>query len=149
MEMVKERKMKKGLGIILMMCLVSPVMAHEHRDVAGMFKFTVGFVKEPAFLGETNGVDLKVETLKGGKAVEGVEQSLEVIVSKEGENREVKLPFQTRYKEPGRYAAYFLPTQAGSYIFVLKGTIYGVSIDETFASSKGKFSDVQEPVRIP
>jgi hypothetical protein len=34
-------------------------------------------------------------------------------------------------------------------MFVLKGSIYGIPIDESFTSSKGKFSDVKEPVRIP
>ena len=44
-------------------CAAPSAWAHEHRDVAGKFMFMVGFVNEPAFAGEMNGVDVRIMTL--------------------------------------------------------------------------------------
>lgn len=54
------------------------------------------------------------------------------------------------YTEPGRYAAYFLPTQPGKYIFLITGEVNVVAINERFESGE-KFHDVEDvaPLRFP
>lgn len=137
------------IGLLISLSMVSSGWAHDKREVAGKFTFIVGFVTEPAFAGSMNGVDLRV--LEGGsdKPVEGLEKTLEVTVIKDGTKEEKLLPFRPRYKDPGRYAAYFMPTAPGSYIFEIKGSINGVKVNETFQSGKDHFHDVEIPVRLP
>lgn len=137
------------LFIYLCVCAGPAASAHEHRDVGGKFMFMVGFVKEPAFAGENNGVDLRVTTLSGDKPVEGLQRTLHVTVLKKGNDNSIVLPLRPKYKEPGRYAGYFLPTDPGAYIFIFEGTVDGVTVKEKFESSNGKFSGVEEPVLFP
>ncbi len=137
------------LSLIVLILTASPVLAHQKREVAGKYVFVVGFVNEPAFTGEMNGVDLRVLKAGSNEPVEGVEKSLQVTVVREKEQKSVKLPFRTRYKDPGRYAAYFLPTQPGSYIFMIEGKINGLAVAEKFQSGKDHFHDVEEAVKFP
>lgn len=140
---------KVVIGVLLSICLSTLSLAHDKRDVEGKFTFVVGFVNEPAFAGSMNGVDLRVLEGKSDKPVEGLEKTLEVTVIKDGTKNEKLLPLRPRYKDPGRYAAYFMPTAPGSYIFMIKGTVNGVKVNETFQSGKDHFHDVEEPVRLP
>lgn len=129
------------------MCLLAvPVQAHEHREVGGKYTFVVGFVNEPAFVGQMNGVDLRV-TDKKDKPVEGLEGVMDVVVTKDGKG--VALGLRPRYKDPGRYAAYFLPTAPGTYTFTFEGAIHGVQVKETFESGNDKFHGVEQPVAFP
>lgn len=130
------------------MTSVSLSFAHEKRTVADKYEFVVGFVSEPAFSGQMNGVDLRV--LKEGLTVEGLEDKLKVTVIREDQETTLSLSFKGKYKEPGRYSAFFLPTKPGKYIFRIQGEIDGVAIDEKFESG-AKFHDVEdiEPLKFP
>jgi hypothetical protein len=148
----KEKYMRtRSLSLVLFLIVFAApsAWAHEHRDVAGKFMFKVGFVKEPAFAGEMNGIDIYVTTLGNKKPVEGVEGTLHVTVLREDQKRSVVLSLRPKYKEPGRYAGYFLPTRSGAYVFIFEGAINGTPIHEKFESAKGKFHDVEEPVQFP
>lgn len=125
--------------------------AHEQRDVAGEFSFVVGFLNEPAYAGEQNGLDLRISTLDpmGGVdsvPVEGAEESLTAEVRYGDQS--MLLEFDTVYNEPGAYRAIFFPTAPGDYTFHVTGTIGETEIDETFASADGEFSAVQDPAPL-
>lgn len=125
-------------------------LAHETRRVAEKFDVVVGFTREPAFSGDMNGVDLRVT--RGRQPIEGLQDSLRVAVfyqDREGES--LKLKFEPKYNDPGRYTAHFLPTQAGKYVFHIKGKIKGIPADEWFESGPETFSEVREsePLRFP
>ncbi len=147
-----EKPMKKVQIIaasFLMFAVLSPALeAHEKRDVSGKYNVVVGFVNEPAFNGEMNGVDLRVT--KDGVPVEGLEKTLQAEISREGSKKTLVVALRKRYKQPGVYAGYFLPTQPGAYTFHITGTIDGQPFDETFASGSG-FHDVEDskPLRFP
>ncbi len=153
MEMVKqiERKdMKTQLRVLFLICLltagvVSAADAHEKRFVAKRFAFVVGFINEPAFSGQLNGVDLRV--FLNENPVEGLDKELRVTVVREQEGKSFDLEFRGKYKEPGHYAAYFLPTLPGKYIFKIKGKINGIDIDERFESGD-KFNDVEDTGQV-
>ena len=126
----------------------APALAHERRAV-GEYTFIVGFLKEPAFEGETNGIDLRVQRTADGQPVEGLEQTLkaEVVV---GPNR-MAVPLRPRFQQPGAYNGEFVPTRPGTYAFHFTGTIHGLPVDETFESGPGRFNDVQAvtPLQFP
>ncbi|MDQ7829616.1 MAG: hypothetical protein QN122_07410 [Armatimonadota bacterium] len=133
-----------------------PVEAHEHRKV-GQVEFVVGWATEPAFVGEKNGLDLRVllPAPHGGeeRPVEGLERTLRAEVLFGGQSRALTL--RPVFRQPGRYTADIVPTRVGDYRFRITGTIEGQPVDETFDSADGKFDGVEEiaaiqfPERLP
>jgi hypothetical protein len=140
--------------------------AHEVRTVGnGQYEMVVGFLDEPAFQGEKNGLDLRVSKLSAatpaaaspeatthedaGVPVEGLETTLqaEVIYA----DQRMSLTLEPVWNEPGAYAAYFFPMAEGDYSFHIFGQIEGVAIDETFTSGPETFSPIQprEPLEFP
>jgi len=146
---MKEKNMKKILAVFLFCLLaagfVPASFAHEKRVVAGQFEFIVGFINEPAFSGQMNGVDLRVT--QKNKPVESLEGQLRVVVTRSDVDKALDLAFNKKYNDPGRYAAYFFPTKPGKYVFRITGTINGVAIDEQFESGD-KFHDVSDVVAL-
>ncbi len=146
--------MRKIVIVLVLACLVcfsGTAQAHERRLVNGKFEFVVGFLNEPAFSGEMNGVDLRVAATGWfAQPLIGVEEVLVVRVTFEGSSQSLDLPLRKRYKEPGKYAAHFLPAEPGRYVFHFTGTINGMPVDETFMSGE-KFHDVEdrELLRFP
>ncbi len=138
-----------GIVFFLIVYTTPSAWAHEHRDVAGKVMFMVGFVNEPAFTGTMNGVDVRIMTLGDEKPVEGVEKTLHVTILREDQKKSIVLPLRPKYKEPGRYVGYFLPTKSGEYVFIFEGEINGISIHEKFQSSDGKFHGVEDPIQFP
>lgn len=136
------------LSLMILITIPNTSYAHEKRTVAGQYEFIVGFVHEPAFSGQMNGVDLRV--LSKSKPVEGLEQALQVTIMTPDGKQSMDVPLRTVYKEPGKYAGYFLPAQSGKYVFLIKGEIRGTAIDERFESGE-KFHDVEDsgPLRFP
>lgn len=153
-----------ALALVLTLTLSAGVLAHEHREV-GELEFTVGWVVEPAFVGEKNGLDLRITqplaaatsltvTEHADEAagehehneaatrapVEGAETTLTAEVLFGGST--MALPLRAVYNEPGAYTADLVPTQAGDYRFHISGTVDGQAIDETFDSVDGDFSSV-------
>src|SRR4051812_45093578 len=113
-----------ALALALGLCAVlapSGTSAHETRDLAGgKYQAVVGFLNEPAYNNQLNGLDLTVtdQTQKdaqgNGKPVEGLEKTLKAEVLFGG-GKTMPLTIQTRFRMPGKYAAYFEPTAAGTY----------------------------------
>ena len=138
------------VAAVLMLALVpTGASAHERRTLAGgKYQTVVGFLNEPAFEGSVNGLDLTVtdESQKGadgkGKAMEGLEKTLkaEVLVPN-GAKRD--LTVAARFGMPGKYAAYFVPTQPGTYTFHVYGTVGDAKVDEKYESGPGRFSDIE------
>lgn len=125
------------------------VSAHERRAVAGgTYQFVVGFLNEPSYEGQPNGLDLTVTDLSqkdasgNGKPVDGLEKTLKVEVIVGGNARVMPLALQPRFGQPGKYAGYFEPTQAGAYTFHISGQVGGQAVDETFESGPTTFGDV-------
>jgi hypothetical protein len=128
--------------------------AHERRNV-GPYQFVVGFVTEPAFAGAVNGIDLRIsDTRTDNKAGEGVEKTLTVTITSGG-LAPLSVPLATRFGQPGAYAAYFMPTKEGTYIFTFKGKVESTDVNEKFESGPGRFNDVesttalQYPTKVP
>ncbi len=130
-----------ALAFALMLLFVSVASAHERRTV-GKYQLVVGFLNEPAYVNQVNSIDFRVTNAETTKPVEGLEKSVkaEVIVG----GKVLPLSLAARFGQPGAYAAYFIPTKVGSYIFHFTGDIEGTKLDEKFESGPGRFGDVED-----
>ena len=144
------------LAISLVALFPGTASAHERRTVAEKYQFVVGFLTEPPFVNEINGIDVRV-TIPGenNKPVEGLQSTLKAEVIVGGGARTMPIELATRFGMPGAYAGHFMPTREGSYIFRFTGTIEGKAIEERFESGPGRFNDVQSvqalqfPEKVP
>ncbi len=152
--------------------------AHEHRDV-GDYSLVVGFLNEPALVGEPNGLFLSVSKHaegtgpsngaehadegehseeggeEGGTPVEGLEETLQAEVIIGGGAETMPLELEPLFGQPGAYVAHFIPTRVGDYSFRIFGSIEGMDVDERFDSGPETFSsvndvaDLQFPDKVP
>lgn len=144
------------LALALIVLAGGEALAHERRAV-GPYQFVVGFLEEPAFLGGTNGVSLRVTDTRATppSPVEGLQETLEAEVTHGGLSRSLALEFEAVFGQPGLYAAHFVPTAPGAYIFRIHGTIADLAVDERFESGPGRFdevapvADLQYPEKVP
>ncbi|MDP9368531.1 MAG: hypothetical protein M3Q03_09700 [Chloroflexota bacterium] len=154
MQGIVHRVALAGVAALLLALLPEVMAAHELRDVAnGTYALEVGFLNEPAYLGQQNGLFLAANRYgSGGGPVEGLAASLQAEVSKDGKTMPLALVPQPT---PGTYQALFFPTAVGDYTFRIFGQIDGQAIDESFISSPTTFtpvepiSAVQFPVPLP
>lgn len=116
----------------------SPALAHGERAV-GSLQFTVGWVNEPALVGQPNAVQLVLE--RNGQPVEGAEDSLNVTVSL-GDETSDRLKLRTVFDSPGEYRADLVPTVVGGYTFRFEGAVDDETVDESFTSPKDGFDEV-------
>lgn len=148
-----------GLMAIAFALLSVTASAHERREVAdGQFQFVVGFLNEPAYSGEMNGLDLRIARLDpiatpiaaGEDApttqIEGADTTLQAEVF--FEDQSMPLVISASYGEPGAYESVFFPTKPGDYSFHIFGTVDGVAIDETFTSGPDTFGPMEDPAPL-
>ena len=139
------------LGVLLSGALVLPgaAFAHEHREI-GEYVFVVGFLNEPAFQGEQNGISVTITRKDTGEPVAGLAETLKAQVIMGAEQREMALhqAWGDTWGEKGQYTAPFYPTAAGDYTFRFFGEIDGTPIDEKFTSSPDTFSSVESPSEL-
>jgi len=115
--------------------------AHEQRAV-GPLRLTVGWLEEPAYAGERNGIS--VEVTRGGTPIEDAELSAVVIFGgRDARTRSERM--RMRSQVPGLYTAPLLPSQPGTYTFHLTGEAGDDEVDEYFTSGSGTFDDVRDP----
>ncbi|MBI2907098.1 MAG: hypothetical protein HYX92_05520 [Chloroflexi bacterium] len=130
-------------------------LAHERRAV-GKYQLVVGFIVEPPFEGQKNGVDLRVTDAQTQKPVEGVEGTLQVEIAHVPTGVSKVLKLRTIFGDPGHYTADLLLTAPGHYRFRFFGAIEGLNVNETFNSKSGgggfndveSSGDIQFPVKI-
>ena len=138
--------------------------AHEHREIVnGQYEVTIGFIEEPAFAGEQNGLWVEFVSLAapaatpeavgaeaggehGGTPVEGLVGAIQAEVIF-GDQR-MPLELTPAFGEPGVYHGIFFPTQPGDYTFRLFGDLQGNQIDESFTSAPEGFDAVQDPAPL-
>jgi hypothetical protein len=154
------RALRRGgwLSLALLAALAAPlaVSAHASVDVAGgKYAMEFGFLNEPAYQGQPNGLFLQVRKYASGgtQPVEDLASTLKAEVSKDGKTMPLDLVPQE--DQPGVYTASFIPTATGDYTFRVFGTIEGAQVDESMTSSPTTFASVEPaakaefPVQTP
>ncbi len=139
--------MKRVLTIVATLAftfgtLAGATDAHERRMV-GPYTFVVGWLVEPSFVGEMNGLDLTVMETASTKPLEGLEKTLQAEIVAGGSAATLALPLAARFGSAGRYQAQVLPTRSGDYTFRIFGTVGTTRIDERFESGPGRFGAVE------
>jgi hypothetical protein len=127
--------------------LSTPAAAHETRMV-GPYTFIVGWVNEPAVVGQSNGLDLTVTETAGDKAVEGLEKTLTAEVITGGGAKTRSLELAPDGDQPGHYTSGFVPTRVGDYTFHISGMTGTTKIDEKFESGPNRFDPVTDIVGL-
>ena len=147
-----------SLTLALLATLALPLVAGAHASVdvaGGKYTMEVGFLNEPAYQGQPNGLFLDVRKYASGgtQPVDNLAGTLKAEVSKDGKTMPLTLVPQEG--SPGVYTASFFPTATGDYTFRVFGTIDGAQVDQSMTSSPTTFDTVvpaasaQFPVQTP
>ncbi len=147
-----------ALVVFSLLALLVPgdASAHGRRSLVNdKYQIVFGFLTEPAFTSQRNGIDLTVclgecqsnpdSTLKN--PVIGADKTLKVEVIYGSST--VPVTLTPRFRADGKYDGYFFPAKAGEYTFHFTGSINGDTIDERVVSGKDGFSSVEEPKLVP
>lgn len=129
--------------------------AHERRMV-GPYQFVVGWLNEPAYLGQLNSLDLRITDTRQNPAapVTGLEKTLTADLAAGG-LAPYTLTVSARFGTAGAYNGWVMPTVKGTYIFHIKGKIDTQDVDEKFTSGPNTFGDIEDtaalqyPVKVP
>lgn len=117
--------------------------AHDHQTVGegeNQYELTIGYVHEPTYTDQLNGLDLAVHKLDE-TPVENLETSLKAaIITPDGATRR-ELPLRAVYGEPGTYTSDFILSEPGAYTFEITGFIGEAEVDLTVP-----YEDEVEPV---
>lgn len=131
---------------VLFSSVARPAAAHERRTVAGLYTFVAGFIAEPVFLEEPNGIDLRVSDAQSNEPIEGVEKTLKADITAGGQTKTVEL--RARFGQKGAYTSDVIPTKDGQWVFRFYGTVNGTAIDERFESGPGRFNEPQSKAAL-
>ena len=127
--------------------------AHERRTV-GPYEVEVGWLNEPAYLGQLNSIDLHVTDTRTSQPVIGLEKTLTADVAAGGLSP-IALTLSAQFDTAGAYEGWIMPTVAGAYTFHIKGKIDTLNVDEKFTSGPNTFGDVEDisavqyPAKVP
>jgi hypothetical protein len=137
-----------SFALILVLLSLSPVAAHEGREV-GEYVIEFGWRVEPAYTEMLNGPEILITEHDTDAPVEGLEATLQVEVGFGPATKTLGL--RPASATQGHYTADLIPTRPGDYSFRLFGTIGDQEIDETFTSTDGEFSTVEpiDDLRFP
>ena len=133
-------------ALLLLVLIPGSALAHERRDV-GKLQFVVGWIGEPALVGEPNGIDLRISDKASGNPVEGAEKTLKATVAFGG-GAPKEFPIKARFGMKGAYTADIIPTRGGAYVFTFSGTVGDEPVSQKFESGPGRFDDVQDQSKL-
>ncbi|MBI4312747.1 MAG: hypothetical protein HY681_13345 [Chloroflexi bacterium] len=147
--------MRKLQFVVLTLALAAlatgVAFAHERRDViGGKYQFVVGFIVEPPYEGQKNGVDLRIMRKADNSAVTGAETTLKVEITHVPSAVSKTMDLRAIFGDNGHYTADLIPTATGHYRMRFFGTVEGNAVEETFNSRTGggNFNDVQSSVDL-
>ncbi len=132
--------------------VATPVAAHIVKQV-GPYTVALGWVHEPTYVGQLNGVQVVIKDAKGNPVSDLSADDLKVVVSTAGQQSDPMSLAPTFDEDtglgiPGDYEAPMIPTAPGDYTFHVTGTIHSTKIDETATSSDTTFDSVVDPSAV-
>jgi hypothetical protein len=142
-------------AVALAALAAAPASAHAERTV-GRYSFEIGFGTEPAYAGQPNSMQVLIS--RDGKPATDLANQLDGLMGHayygkqadpKAENAMMPLEpyFGDDWGTPGDYRSFFVPTQAGSYTFHLKGRLGSQKIDLVVPSGPATFGDVNDPAK--
>lgn len=146
--------MRRSLGVAALLAvavaawLAAPVAAHETKTVgpAGEYRISFGFVTEPIYTNERNGLDIIVRRAEDGSPVSHLEGTLMAEISSPDGAVRRRLPLRAVWGQEGRYTADIVLTQPGVYAVRLWGYIFDVEVDAVFHTHEvSDFAELRFP----
>ncbi len=119
------------LGAIAVLMVGSLALAHQAIEVGGgAYRVIVGYLVNPAYTGQVNGIDLAVRNVDN-ELVAGLDRSLMAwVIAPDG--TELQLTLRANSAKEGWYTGDFIPTVPGNYTFRVMGFVGEVEFDEHF-----------------
>jgi hypothetical protein len=144
-----------GAAVLLAALATAPAAAHAEKQ-AGRYTFEVGFGDEPAYAGQPN--SLQVLITRDGKPATDLAGRLDGLMAHAYYGRKADpkfenamMPLEPHFGDdwgtPGDYRSFFVPTQAGTYTFELKGKLGNQKINLVIPSGPETFGDVNDPAK--
>ncbi len=139
-------------ALLLLLAVTVSASAHVLKTF-GTYTVALGWVHEPAYVGEQNAVQVVVKDDTDQPVSDLASGDLKVTVSVGGQTSN-SLDLSPTFDEdtglgtPGDYEAVITPTAVGDYTFHLTGSIKDTAIDETATSSEQTFDSVTDPTEI-
>ena len=155
--MFRALKAMSALVVVVASLLIFSGHAYAHeRRMVGPYQFVVGWLTEPAYLGELNSLDLRISDTRQNPpvAVVGLEKTLTADVAAGG-LAPFALTVTARFGTPGAYNGVVMPTVKGAYTFHITGKIDTLTIDEKFSSGPNTFGEIEDtatvqyPAKVP
>jgi hypothetical protein len=149
------------IALMIIMINVPFASAHEHRTLTignKQVEFVVGWITEPPYVDELNGIDFHARVVSTGAPVLGLDKVLQVEVSTGNQKVTLRLnPVLSDDVPPWflGYTADIMPTVAGVYVFRFFGNVNGTQVNESFQCGPSTFecvnslSDIQFPEKTP
>lgn len=156
----------RRLRVIVVMALMTiplalapAASAHTHIEV-GEYHVSIGWVNEPTFVGQPNGVEFSIEDHDEQPVTDLAAGAVQVVVSTAG-GETAPLPLEPGFSVEGgfgtlgQYEAELMPTTPGEYTFHFTGSIHDEPVDVTVTSGEETFSPVRSsteiefPVKVP
>jgi hypothetical protein len=150
-------KIAAAMAIVVASVVIFSGRAYAHeRRMVGPYQFVVGWLTEPAYLGQLNSLDLRITDTRQNPAaaVSGLEKTLTADVTAGG-LKPFPLTVTARFGTAGAYNGVVMPTVKGTYMFHITGKIDTTNIDEKFTSGPGTFGDIEDtavvqyPAKVP
>src|ERR1700687_1735666 len=155
MHMHRARNAMPAVAAVVASLLIFSAHAYApERRTVGPYQFVVGWLNEPAYVGQLNSLDLRVTDTRNTQPVAGLEKTLTADVAAGG-LAPFPLTVSARFGAAGAYNGWVMPTSTGSYTFHITGKIDTMTIDEKFTSGPSTFGDIentqvlQYPAKVP
>lgn len=124
------------LTVALTVVLVGPAAAHETKTVGpnGEYSISFGFVTEPIYTNERNGLDIIVRRSDDRSPVSHLEGTVMAEIYSPDGTVSRQLPLRAVWGEEGRYTADIVLTEPGVYTLRLWGYIFDLEFEQTFST---------------
>jgi hypothetical protein len=127
--------------LVLLFAGTATVALAHGEATAGDYQLVIGFLNEPAYQGEPNGLELTVTNSKTGEKINNLTDTLKVAVSYGSISQTLQL--QPVAGQDGSYTAPLLPTAAGDYTWQITGNIRDTPVNVNMTSGPDTFGAVQ------
>lgn len=146
-------------SFLIGLALAPAVAAHEAHAV-GAFELEIGWLHEPAFVGQPNAVQVTIHDHDGKPVTDLALDALAVVVSTAGQ-ASASLALTPAFDAVeavgplGEYDAAIVPTAPGEYTFHITGSIHGTAADLSVTSGDETFdavetsSELEFPAKLP
>jgi hypothetical protein len=134
------------------LALAPAVFAHEHVHI-GEYEAAVGWLNEPTFVGQPNGIEITITDHDGKPVVDLADGDIKVVVTSAGvDSDQLSLApgfdVEEGFGTPGQYEVELIPTAPGEYTFHFTGSIHDQAVDVSLTSGDETFSEVRTPTDL-